>query len=373
MPKLYLISGDDDFAIKLRSREIITSLCGEDAENNPDLEVVSGDSDVLKAEEILSNLMASLHTPPFLSPDKKIWLRHFIHFEKSLAVNAKEIVKKRMTELVDFIKAGIPDDIILIIDGPGIDQRKAFFKSCKAAPDSDIQIFKKTSFGDRNFAENQRQLVNEVCRKAGKQIDQAAVYYLSETISGDSGRMQTELEKVFCYVGDSNRVTVEDCKAICSCTPEAMSWDFANALVDRNMTAALRLVSTLVKQLTAQRGGNLELSILSQATRSFQEMIKTKNAMAEINAPERVGKSYFSAIAQSVKEQFPNNMLLKIHPFRAYKICESAGRFNDQQLAQALRDILDANRKLVSGGGQARIVLEQLITNITGKNAKQRY
>ena len=368
MKKLYLISGDDEFAIKLRSREIITSLCGEDAENNPDLEIIKGDSDVLKAEDILSELMASLHTPPFLSPDKKIWLRHFIHFEKALAVNAKDIVKKRMTELVDFIKAGIPDDIILIIDGIGIDQRKAFFKSCKATPDSDIQTFKKTKFGDRNFAENQRQLIHDICNKAAKQIDQAAVYYLSETISSDGGRLQSELEKVFCYAGDTNHITVQDCKAICSCTPEAMSWDFANALVDRNMPNALRLVSTLVKQLSAQRGGNLELSILSQATRSFQEMIKTKNAMAQLNAPARVGKSYFSAIPQSLKEQFPDNMLLKIHPFRAYKICESAGRFNDRQLAQALRDILDANRKLVSGGGEARIVLEQLITNITGKN-----
>jgi len=373
MPKLYLISGDDDFAIKLRSREIITSLCGAEAENNPDLEIIKGDSDEMKADEILTSLLASLHTPPFFSPDKKIWLRHFTHFEKSLAVNASDIIKKRMVELVEFIKAGIPDDIILLIDGPGIDQRKAFFKSCKAVADSDIQIFKKTSFGDRNFAENQRQLINEICGKAGKQIDQAAVYYLSETISGDSGRLQTELEKVFCYAGDTNRITVDDCKAICSCTPEAMSWDFANALVDRNMTAALRLVNTLVKQLTAERGGNLELSILSQAIRTFQEMIKTKNAMAQINAPARVGKSYFSAIPQTMKEKFPDNMLLKIHPFRAYKVCESAGRFNDQQLAQALRDILSANLKLVSGGGQPRIVLEQLITDITGKNAKQTY
>lgn len=368
MIRLYLICGDDEFAIKLRSREIITSLCGKDAEDNPDLEIIKGDSDEAKPEEILNSLMGALLTPPFLSPDKKIWLRHFAHFEKALAVSAKDIIKKRVAELVDFIKKGIPDDTILIIDGPGLDQRKAFFKACKAATDSDIQIFKKTSFGDRGFAENQRQLINDICAKANKQIDQAAVYYLSETISGDSGRLQTELEKVFCYAGDSNRVTVEDCKAICSCTPEAMSWDFANALVDRNMPAALRLVNTLVKQLSAQRGGNLELSLLSQATRTFQEMIKTKNAMAEINAPARVGKSYFSAVPQSLKEQFPGNMLLKIHPFRAYKICESASRFSDRELAKTLRDILEANRKLVSGGGEARIVLEQLITNIAGKN-----
>jgi DNA polymerase-3 subunit delta len=316
---------------------------------------------------MLCSLLAALRTPPFLSPDKKVWLRHFVHFEKSLAVNAKDIVKKRIGELCDFIKEGIPEDMVLLIDGPDIDQRKAFFKCCKAAPDSEIQIFKQTSFGDKRFVENQRQLIQEICAKAGKDIDQAAMYYLSETVTGDAGSLQMELEKAFCYAGDKNRISVEDCKAVCSCTPEAMSWDFANALVDKNMPAALRLISTLVKQLASERSGNQELSILGQAVRTFQEMIKTKNAMAEIQAPARVGKSYFSAVPQSVREKCPDNMLLKMHPYRAYKVCESAGRFSDGELAQTLRDILDANRKLVSGGGNPRIVLEQLVTNIAGK------
>ena len=367
MPRLYLISGDDDFAIKLRSREIITSLCGEDAENNPDVEIIKGDSEDAKPEDILNSLMGALCTPPFLSPDKKVWLRHFAYFDAVLAVSAKDIIKKRVNELTDFIKKGIPDDMILVIDGPGIDQRKAFFKACKAAADSEVQIFKKTSFGDKGFVENQRGAIMDLCNKAGKQIDQAALYYLSETISGDIGQIQNELEKIFCYAGESGRINIEDCRAVCSCTPEAMSWDFANALVDRNMPAALRLVNTLVKQLTAQRGGNLELSLLSQAARTFQEMIKTKNALAELKAPARVGKSYFSAVPQSVKEKFPDNMLLKMHPFRAYKVCESAAGFSAQELAGTLRDILDANRKLVSGSGEPRIILEQLITNITGK------
>ena len=367
MPALYLISGDDEFAIKARSREIITSLCGEKIDDNPDLEIISGDSDELKPEEILSSLMSSLRTPPFLSPDKKIWLRHFAYFENALAATAKAVLKKRVEELVEFIKAGIPDDIVLVMDGPGIDQRKAFFKACKAA-DSEIHTFKKSSVGDRNYAENQRRLALDICQRAGKDIDPRAAYYLAETIAGDSGRLQSELEKVFCYIGDATCVTLEDCKNVCSCTPEAMGWDFANALVDGDMPAAFRLVNTLVKQLASQRGsGNTELSILSQATRTFQEMIKTKNAMAEINAPKRVGKSYFSALPQSMKTQYPDNILLKMHPYRAYKVCESASRFSDPELAEALRNILEANRKLVSGGGQPRIVLEQLITSITSR------
>lgn len=367
MTRLYLISGDDDYAVKLRSREIIASLCGEDAENDPALEIIRGDSEESRPEDILCSLLAALRTPPFLSPDKKVWLRHFIHFEDALAVNAKEIVKKRLGELCDFIRQGIPDDLILLIDGPDIDQRKAFFKCCKAAPDSEIQIFKQTSFGDKRFVENQRLLIQEICAKAGKQIDQAAVYYLSETVTGDGGSLQMELEKAFCYAGDRDRITVEDCKAVCSCTPEAMSWDFANALVDKNLPAALRLVGTLVKQLAAERSANHELTVLGHAVRTFQEMIKTKNALAEIKAPARVGQSYFSAVPQSVREKYPDNLLLKMHPYRAYKVCESAARFSAGELARTLREILDANRKLVSSAGNPRIVLEQLVSDITGK------
>ena len=80
MTKLYLISGDDDFAIKLRSREIITSLCGEDADNNPDLEIIKGDSDELKAEDILTSLLASLHTPPFFQSGQENLAAAFYSF-----------------------------------------------------------------------------------------------------------------------------------------------------------------------------------------------------------------------------------------------------------------------------------------------------
>ncbi|MDD5728107.1 MAG: DNA polymerase III subunit delta [Victivallales bacterium] len=363
MPALYLISGDDEFAIKARSRELITALCGEEFDNNSDLEVISGDSDELKPEDILTAFLSSLRTPPFLSPDKKIWLRHFAHFSDALSATAKTVVKERIAEITDFIKAGIPEDIVLVIDGPDIDQRKAFFKTCKAA-DSEIHIFRKSSVGDRDYAENQRRLAMDICRNAGKDIDPRAAYYLAETIAGDSGRLQSELEKVFCYLDDADRVTLEDCKNICSCTPEAMGWDFANALVDRDMPGAFRLVNTLVKQLAAERSGGIELSILSQAAKTFQEMVKTKNAMAELETPARVGKSYFSVLPPDIKDRYPDNILLKMHPYRAYKVCESASRFSDRELAQALRVILEANRKLVSGGGQPRIVLEQLIVAI---------
>ena len=96
-------------------------------------------------------------------------------------------------------------------------------------------------------------------------------------------------------------------------------------------------------------------------------MVKVKNAMSELKLPRRVGTSYFYSVPPELKEQYPENILLQVHPFRAYKMCESALGFSDRSLAEALGVLLDGNRKLVSGGGEPRIVLEQLIIKIAGR------
>ncbi len=364
-PKLYLISGNDDFAIKAGSREIITSLCGNIPEDHPALEVISGDRDDIKPEEILAQLLDTLYTPPFLSESKIVWLRHFAYFDKVLTNDAKAAIVSRVNALIEFIKQGIPNDLTLIIDGPDIDQRKAFFKTCKAAG-ALINFFRKADASSRDFAQNQRERIVEFSRKNKKTIDPPALQYLSETIGSDTGRLQNELEKLFCYVDNREKITLTDCKSVCSKTPEALSWDFANALYDGKTTAALEVVSTLIEQMKSQRGGNAELSILHHAIRGFQELVQVKVAALELSLPQQVGKSYFYSIPTPTKERYPDNILLKVHPFRAYKMCESAQRFNDRDLAQALGDLLETNRKLVSGVGDSRMVLEQLVVSITG-------
>ena len=62
MGKLYLISGNDEFVIKAKTLEIIHSLCGEDYESNPSLEIIRGDSEELKAKAILIELFNSVNT-----------------------------------------------------------------------------------------------------------------------------------------------------------------------------------------------------------------------------------------------------------------------------------------------------------------------
>ena len=362
--RLFLISGNDDFAIKAKSRDLIRDLCGNDPEDNPDLEIITGDSDELKPDEILAILLSSLATPPFLSPHKFIWLKHFAHFKLIMSGKAKALTNDLMDKVTEFIKNGIPEDIVLIIDGAEIDQRKAFTKACKKH--GELFLFKKADIADKNFTQNQIQRINDICQKAGKQIDRRAMHFLVETVGGDGGRLQMELDKIICFVEDNQPISLDDCQKIASRTPEALSWEFANCLTERKLAGAFEVIAVLVEQMRATgRNSGLELALLSQAVRVFQEMIQTKSAMVQLNI-SRPNKSYFYSIPDEVKQQYPTNTLLKLHPFRAFKMCENALQFSDKELGNALRVLIDTNRKLVSGGSEPRIALEQLVVAIAG-------
>jgi DNA polymerase-3 subunit delta len=361
--KIFLISGNDEFAIKEKTREIIISLCGDDPESNSNLEVIIGDGDA-KPEEILSTLLNALRTPPFLSADKIIWLRHFIHFEKAFSADSSAA-----DGLTVFIKQGVPQDITLVIDGIDIDQRKSFFKACKTAG-AEILFFRKADITAKDYVKGQGERIEEICAKAKKHIDYSALNFLVETIGSDSGRIKSELDKLCCYIGKNETITLADCKAICSRTPETMGWEFSNRMIERDIPGALSVIGDLLEQMRNQRGGgSQELAVLFNSIRSVQELVMTRCAMAELNLPNNIGKSFFYAIPPDLKEKHPNNMLLSANPFRAYKMCESARSFTDIELAEAIEELLNANRKLVSGGGDARIILENLVLKIAGRNS----
>ncbi len=355
MGRLCLVSGDDDFAIKAKARELAWELCGGDPDSDPALEVIPGTGDELKFPEIADRMLAALRTPPFLSDHQVVWLRNFAFFDD--LSNALE-AKTAAGEVARLLCVTLPPEQSVLINGTGLDGRKSFTKKLKAAG-AEMFLLAAPRSTDRNFSENRRRLLQEACRDAGKKIAPQAIQYLEETIGGDSGTMAQELEKLFCYVGEAPEITLADCRAVCSRTPEAVGWAFTGALTERNVRAALEVLDTLMRQ------GDAELRVLASVAAEFQQLLQTREAMAELGIT-RVNPRTFDQLPAAVREKFPENRLLKLHPFRAYKMCERALSFGDAELAAALKAVLQANRALVSGGGEPRMILEQLIFQIAG-------
>ncbi|MBR7131621.1 MAG: DNA polymerase III subunit delta [Lentisphaeria bacterium] len=351
MGKFYIISGDDDFARKQRAREtaIMAANC-EDPENADHVEVIQADLPELKPDMIADRCLDALRTPPFLAPEKVVWLRHHPDLDSWSFENAPAIVK----ELVKFLSEPLPPELSIVIDGPGVDKRKTLWKNLIKAG-AVIEVLAVARATDRNFAENRRNVLNDFAKSTGKRIRPDAMQYLIEVIGGDSGILANELDKLASYTGNANEITIDDCRAIVSRTPEAVIWEYTEAIQNGRCEAALRSLALL----SASKDPGMELKLIALLSNAYQKSLNCRLAMQELGIT-RPSPGAFENLSDEKKAKFPDNPLIKLHPYRAFKMCETAMRLDGAAIAGKLTLIRNANRALVSGGGDSRIILEQL-------------
>ena len=352
----HIITGDDEFAVKERARALVRELGGESFEDDPGFEVIPGDSVELRPEEAAGRFLEALRTPPFLCGSKLVWLRHFRDLE---LFSAKE-PDDGVAGVLEILSNPLPPELSVLIDGGGLDQRKSFAKAMKSAG-AGLEVLNAVKATDRRFADERRGSLRDICSELGKSLDPAAAQFLTETIGGDSGLLRNELEKLCSYVGEAAVITLADCRAVCSRTPETVSWEFTGAIVGRDRPRALRLLDIMLRQ------GEPEIRLMYALSGEFQKLIQTRLAMKQLKLT-RVSPRTFDSLPESLKKEFPDNPLLKLHPYRAFKTCEGASGFSDGELARDLEAVRNASRALVSGGGEPRIILEQLVLRLTARD-----
>ena len=310
MADFFIISGDDDYARKRRARELCAELCGNpEPENDEAVEIITGDDPAVKPDDIAVLFIEALRTPPFLCDKKIVWMRHHQDLDKFTA----EKQSPEYAELFSMLSSPLPPGIQVIIDGPGLDRRKSKVKELKNAG-AEMELFNTAKSSDKAFAENRRELLAKFSRTTRKRIAPDAQQYLCEVIGGDSGTLANELEKLHCYTADAAEITLADCQAIISRTQDALNWEFTSAVVENNRTKALLTLSKLL----SQRESGMEIRMLSGLSNEYQKLIQTRLAMKQLNI-NRPNPNSFSSLPPDIKERFPDNPLLKMHPYRAFK------------------------------------------------------
>ena len=360
MSNFILISGNDTFAIRQKAKEILLALCGTNPEDDPNLEIFHGDSTDMKPHEMINEIIRSIDTPAFFGDNKKIWLKRF-DFSK---INKLKELKKAISNLQAILKEGLPPDIVLVMDGIELDRRSTFFKACQEA--GTVHFFTKVSSGSNKFAEDVRAKVAHICQERQLSIAPEALDYLAAAIGTDTGRIYTELDKLSAFVHPRTVLRLEDCRAICSLTPEAAGWAFSNALTRRDLRGALDALNILAAS------NNFGLQVLSFAVNSFRDMIQVKTGASKLNissntSNKNVFMSRIAALSPQEKEKMKDHMLLKSSPWRAWILFSQASSFSDAKLAKILTELLKVNKQLVSGGCDPQIALELLAVEVCGE------
>ena len=348
MGNVYIISGSDDFSRKKRARELALQMGAGDPDD-PGVEIISADSDTVKPEQLAVPFVESVQTPPFLSPRKLVWLKNFPDMELLSKSGPGEMI---LTTLC----SPLPDEVDIIVDGPGLDLRKSYAKTLKSSG-VQIEMFQMPQSGDKDYAESRRQTLESLLASSGKHLDNQAMQYLLETVGGTSANLANEAEKLILYTGDAPLITFADCEAITSRTPEAVGWEFTSAVTEGQASRALKLLDLLFTKESDI------IPLLASLSNEYQRYSKLIPAMRELGITHATPRS-FDNLPADVKSRFPDNPLLKCHPFRAYKMCEAAQKLGGHKIAEKLAAIRNASCAAVSGSGDARILIEQLILKL---------
>lgn len=104
----------------------------------------------------------------------------------------------------------------------------------------------------------------EKIKREGKTGEAGVLEALIKQVGIDFTLLHQELEKLICYIGDRDRLTLEDISAVCVQTNQATGWQLGEAIFQNNPKLALSLVQSILEE------GTPFISLLRQVRSQFQ-------------------------------------------------------------------------------------------------------
>ncbi len=361
---VFLITGTDQAIIATTAEKLVREVAGE----NPDpfsLDVIR-EREGASTAEVVCELLNSLASPSFLGGRKTVWLQTVSAFEAEGAKTSKTAEAKAFAKLCEVIQAGLPEDMLLVMSGSGVDQRKRLYKVCKEL--GNVTVCNKPEVRNRNWQAEMGRLVQEAARAKGMRLRPDVTAYLVEVLGTDTLRIDPELEKLCCYCGGPEaQVTLADAQEICLGSGEAMSWSFSDALGHRQLDEAMRLLDVLLRQEKEPEGA--VLGLLLQTAGRFRQLLQLRVFMQEKNlrSPGQV-MSAVEGLSKEAKETAVASGFecISFHPYRVKMLAEQAVKFSGPELVRSIGLHRDANRACVGSNVSNRVIMEQLIIKLLG-------
>ena len=359
---LVLITGDDEDLIRKKTSEVVAKVAGDNADEFS-LDIIR-ESDDSTPIGLIGNLIKSIQTPSFFG-QKTVCLQNCSFLDREGSKTDKSPLAREFQALAEIISNGIPADIFLIISGSGLDSRKSLYKSCAKAA-ADIHSFKKLQLSGK-WQEQVQSLIRNAAQTKNINLTGRAIEYLCEVIGTETGRIESELEKIICACPDNQMIDYIDIVDICTGNASTAIWAFSNALGDRKLKNAYKAIDNIIHQSKDQEG--VVMSLLYQTATHFRTLLKIKLLMqqASLKGPDAV-YGFLKNMTPQNKEKYKNNEIIRMHPFRAKIMSQSASLFTGQELIKIINYITTANRKLVSSAIPRRMLLEQLALMIIKGN-----
>lgn len=172
----------------------------------------------------------------------------------------------------------------------------------------------------------------------GKKLEPNAASLLVDFSDLDMSGLMNEMSKLAAYVGEKERISIADVKAVCARSLKSRVFDLTDAIADSNAPDALKILDELIalKEPIPK--------ILYMIARQMRQLLEMKLLL---NEGKRDGEAASA---------------LGVSPYIAGRIARQSGKFNLKVLEKALETCLEMDIAIKSGKLEDKAAAEILIS-----------
>ncbi|WP_372809175.1 DNA polymerase III subunit delta [Pontiella sp.] len=361
---VYFYCGNDEYLVGLNARKKVDQLCPA-AEQSFSLEIIDGAAAKIDdAAAAIDQCLAAFRTVGLFGGKKVVWFRDCA-FLKNAVVMKNDQVKRLLGDLSSDLKAGLAPDQFLVVSGPGMDKRSAFYKAIKDLVEIEEYDIPERDYEARPLALKRAQ---DLFKREGYSIDGDAAAAFIDKTGFETRQIMNEVEKMVLFKGADKTIVLADVQLMTSSSGEAITWDFTDAVAERRLPDAIRIFRQLLFQKQTAIGLIIQLETMFNNMLRFREYMDigwlrmNGNRIQWANAPDI--DDYFESMPEDPR---------KMHWFRASKIANQAAPYSITRLSASKRLVVDTHEKMVSGGSiPPDLMFETLLAKLCAPTQRNR-
>jgi len=322
-----------------------------------------------EAVRAVGRTIEALQTLPFFGGAKVVWMQN-VNFLGEERTSTAQAVVESVAALLDVIKGMRWDSVRLVISAGKVDRRKAFYKALEKI--GEVEAHVGLSLDDRDWVSKAEMIVRSKLKETERTMTEEALADLIEAVGPNVRVLANEIEKLSVYRADGGRIDAKDVEAIVPRQRQAKAFALAEAVGERDLPKALRLLEEELWSLKTDSKKS-EIGLLYGLITKVRLLLLVKEFV-------RVGllggsldyNGVVARLPQIPADSFPADLPfnpLKMHPFQIFKALQQAQRFTTEELVRALAALLKGNQQLVTSGLDEALVLQRvLVQTLAGKS-----
>lgn len=326
LDSVYLLVGKESFLLQETTQKIIEAALQEEEK---DFNLSTYDME----EVLLETAIEDVETLPFIGDKRVVVVKnpYFLTSEKK-----KEKIEHNLGALEQYLQSPAPYSI-LIFYAPyeKLDERKKITKLLK----KQSIVVEMNSLSDKEA----ERWVHHLTEGEGVELDEDALEQLLLLTAGDLLLINEEIKKLSTYVGENGKITKEIVRNLVSRTLDQNIFELIENVVHKNSKEALKIFYDLLKT------NEEPIKILSLLATQFRLILQVKE----------LSKNGYG------QQQIANT--IKVHPFRVKLAFQQANLFHEEELANYLIQLAEADYEIKTGKIDKQLILELFLLKLFNK------